>query len=59
MIKEVTEDLKPIFEQLKAEGYKVYSYETHYNPNDEIDSLYWFENGRVLSVQPNTWRNIR
>ena len=25
----------------------------------EINSLFWFENGRVLNIQPSSWRNNR
>ena len=56
----ITEELIPVYKQLKSEGHKVYSYHTHYTNlvgGGEIHSLYWYENGRILDIQPSTWRN--
>jgi len=53
----IASELIPVIKQLQSEGFKVYSYNTFSEPSREIDSLFWFENGRVLNIQPNTWRN--
>jgi hypothetical protein len=49
-------ELMPILNQLQAEGYDVYTYQ---NNKNELTSLYWFENGRILNIQSSTWRDAR
>jgi hypothetical protein len=46
-------ELQPVYNQLVSEGFEVYTYDNH---TDEISSLYWYENGRVLDIQPSIWR---
>lgn len=55
---QLSPELMPVLNQLQAEGREVYAYETD-NYGGEINSLYWYENGRVLNIQPNSWRNQR
>ena len=55
----IAEELKPIYEQLKKEGYEIYTYTCNSNKNNEITSLYWYENNRVLNIQPSTWYNFQ
>lgn len=50
-------ELMPILKQLQSEGYKVYTYKP--NEGGEYHSLFWFEGGRVLDIQPTQWRNAR
>ena len=50
-------ELMPVLRQLQAEGYEVYTYKPLCG--NEYHSLFWFEAGRVLNIQPNTWRNER
>lgn len=52
----ISEELRPVLEQLVSEGYEVWTYTPSYG---EINSLFWYENGRVLNIQPNSWRNDR
>jgi hypothetical protein len=58
-MRKIAEELKPIYEQLKNEGFEVYSYTCESNKDNEITSFYWYENGRVLNIQPSTWYNSR
>lgn len=53
--KQIAPELIPVLKKLQEEGLKVYTYTC--DRLNEIHSLYWFENGRVLNIQPNTWRN--
>lgn len=53
---EISVELRPVLHQLISEGYEVYTYTPSYG---EINSLFWYENGRVLNIQPNSWRNDR
>ena len=54
----VSPELMPVLEQLIDEGYTVYTYVSATGRGEaELNSLYWYENGRVLDIQPNTWRN--
>lgn len=53
------DELMPVLRQLQSEGFDVYTYTTQYNPPKEYHSLYWFEDGRLLNIQPSTWRNER
>jgi hypothetical protein len=55
--RKISPELKPVLEQLQAEGFKVYTYNCNSNKDKEINSLYWYENGRVLNIQPNSWRD--
>jgi len=55
----ISEELKPVLKQLQDEGFKVYTYSVSYEPEREINSLYWFENGRILNIQPSSWRHER
>jgi hypothetical protein len=52
----IAPELKPILDQLHKEGHKVYTYESDWH-GGEINSLFWFEGGRVLNIQPTTWFN--
>ena len=52
----ISAELKPVLDQLHSEGIEVYTYMTD---SDEVNSLFWFENGRVLNIQPSLWRNER
>ena len=54
----ISPELLPVLQQLQQEGFDVYAYETDWY-GGEINSLYWFENGRVLNIQPSSWRNQR
>lgn len=54
----ISTELLPVLQQLQKEGFEVYAYETD-RYQGEINSLYWFENGRVLNIQPNEWRRER
>ena len=56
----VAAELKPVYDQLKKDGIRVYSY-THSRStdDDEITSLYWHDGTRVMNIQPSTWRNSR
>ena len=51
-------ELMPVLTQLQSEGLDVYAYETD-SYAGEINSLFWFENGRVLNIQPTTWRRSK
>lgn len=51
-------ELKPVLDQLHAEGFDVYTYDSSSSP-DEITSLFWYENGRVMNIHPTHWRNSR
>lgn len=55
----ISEELKPVLKQLQNEGFEVYTYSVSYEPEREINSLYWFENGRILNIQPSSWRHER
>lgn len=56
----IAPELKPIALQLQAEGYTLYTYTCESKENkNEINSFWWFENGRVLQIQPNSWYNQR
>lgn len=55
----ISKELEPVLKQLQSEGYEVYTYSVSYEPEREINSLYWFENGRILNIQPSSWRNER
>ena len=46
-------NLMPLLKRLKQEGYAVYTYTSQslQQRNEEYNSLYWYENGRVLNVQ--------
>jgi len=57
MVRTITPELQEVYEQLKNEGFEVYTYTCESNKNEEITSLYWFENGRVLDIQPSSWYN--
>lgn len=48
-------DLQPVFQQLRNEGKEVYTYTPSIG---EVKSLFWFENGRVLNIQPDTMRGF-
>ena len=58
-IQNVSEELLPVAKQLQAEGFTLYTYNVEFAPHTEINSIYWFENGRVLNIQPSSWRNTR
>jgi hypothetical protein len=47
----ITDELLPIYNQLKNEGFSVYTYTCESMKDKEIESLYWWENGRILSIQ--------
>ena len=51
------DELMPVLNQLHSDGATVYTFEPL--SGNEYTSLFWFENGRVLNIQPNTWRNER
>lgn len=59
MARKIANELQPVYKQLRSEGYEVYTYTSQSNKNEEIHSLYWFENGRVLNIQPSSWYNAR
>lgn len=48
----IASELQPILDQLTQEGSSVYT--SKYAPGV---TLYWFENGRVLSIHSSSWRN--
>ncbi len=52
-------ELMPVLRQLQREGFEVYTYTCSSCPKHEYASLYWFEGGRVLNIQPNISRNER
>lgn len=56
MIYKISPELLPVLSQLQDEGFEVYAY-TDDRYSGEINSLFWYENGRVLDVQPNQWRS--
>ena len=57
MNRQIAEALKPVYDQLVSEGFDVYTYTCESNKNNPIDSLYWYENGRVLNIQASQWYN--
>lgn len=46
--------LMPVLHQLQREGFTVYTYQ---NNKRELESLFWYENGRVLNIQADMWRS--
>jgi len=57
MTQQIAQELIPVLKQLQNEGFKVYSYKTLSNPEKEVDSLYWFEKGRILNIYPSVWKS--
>jgi len=57
--RKVAPELMPVLNQLQKEGYTVYSYDYSSCNGQEITGLFWYENGRVLDIQGNSWRNAR
>lgn len=57
--RKVAPELMPVLNQLQAEGFKVYSYDYSSCEGEEITGLFWYENGRVLDIQGNSWRHFR
>lgn len=57
--RKVAIELMPVLNQLQSEGFKVYSYDYKVSAGEEITGLFWYENGRVLDIQGNSWRHAR
>lgn len=49
--KDLSPLLIPVYEQLKQEGYDIYTFDSKYYPRKAITSVYWYENGRILDIQ--------
>jgi hypothetical protein len=55
-LSKIAPELKPVLEVLLNEGREVYTYSQGVD-HGEITSLFWYENCRVLVIQPSSWRN--
>ncbi len=56
----LVKELQPVLDQLTREGYDVYSYEGRSLYGEQVyRSLFWYEGGRVLNIQCNSWYNAK